>query len=96
MCDYVHMQNGPRYFTSGNKFRMESPGGQFGPTSSQKHEPSAKSFDNGLKSPPSSRSFSSSNTNSPTLSMPMASHPESRTSSIKGIFITFILELYDH
>lgn len=90
------MQNGPHNFTSGNKFRMESPNGHFGPPPSQKHEPSAKSFDNGVKSPPSSRSFSSSNTNSPTFSMPMASHPESRTSSMKGIFITSILELYDH
>lgn len=75
--------NGPHNFTSGNKFRMESPNGHFGPPPSQKHEPSAKSFDNGVKSPPSSRSFSSSNTNSPTFSMPMASHPESRTSSMK-------------
>ncbi|KAJ8644956.1 hypothetical protein MRB53_006704 [Persea americana] len=74
--------NGPHDFTSCNKFHMESPDGQFGPPPSQKHGPSAKSFDNGVKSPPSSQSFSSSNTDSPTFSMPMASHPESRTSSI--------------
>lgn len=90
------MQNGPHDFTSCNKFHMESPDGQFGPPPSQKHGPSAKSFDNGVKSPPSSQSFSSSNTDSPTFSMPMASHPESRTSSITGIFLTSILELYDH